>query len=195
MLKRQSGVSLIELLIGIAILAVLISFGVSSYRSWIQNSQIRNSAESVVNGLQLARAEALRRNAYVRFNLTDASSSAWTICIWDRTNNACSTAADATIQQYRPSEGSRNARLGGAASEATALTTALASGAGLPGGVMFSGFGRPADPGNDLMRIDVLNPSIDASEQRRLVIRVSLGGQVRMCDPKLSASTSPQGCV
>ena len=110
MLKRQAGVSLVELLIGIAILAILISFGISSYRSWIQNSQIRNSAESVVNGLQLARAEALRRNAYVRFNLTDANSSAWTICIWDRTNNACSTATDATIQQYQPSEGSRNAR-------------------------------------------------------------------------------------
>lgn len=194
MLTRQSGISLIEVLVVIAIIAVLMGFGMSSYQAWIQNTQIRNSAESIVNGLQLARAEALRRNAYVNFGLTNAASSAWRICLWDRAADTCLAGAE-IIQEYVPSEGSRNARIGAAVNEATALTTALASGAGLPGGVTFSGFGRPSNPGGDLMRIDVLNPNIPASDQRRLVVRVSLGGQVRMCDPKLALASSPQGCV
>lgn len=194
MLTRQAGISMVEVLIAVAIIAVLMGFGMSSYQAWIQNTQIRNSAESIVNGLQLARAEALRRNAFVNFGFTDAGSSAWRICIWDRAANACAAGVD-PIQQYVPSEGSRNARIGAAQNEATALTTPLAAGAGVPGGVTFSGFGRPSDPGGDLMRIDVTNPNISVADQRRLVIRVSLGGQVRMCDPKLSASTSPQGCA
>lgn len=194
MLTRQSGISLIEVLIVITIIAVLMGFGMSSYQAWIQNTQIRNSAESIINGLQLARAEALRRNAYVNFGLTNASSSAWRICIWDRAANDCAVGVD-PIQVYVPSEGSRNARIGAAVNDLTALATPLGAGAGIPGGVTFSGFGRPSNPGGDYMRIDVTNPNIPVADQRRLVIRVSLGGQVRMCDPKLSAATSPQGCT
>ena len=59
-----------ELLIGIAIIGILLALAAPNFAVWIQNSKIRTAAESIQNGLQLARAEAVRRNAQVRFQLT-----------------------------------------------------------------------------------------------------------------------------
>jgi len=52
-LKRQSGVTLIELLIVMAIVAILIAVGVPSYKSYIDNSKI-NNAQADLSALALA---------------------------------------------------------------------------------------------------------------------------------------------
>jgi hypothetical protein len=44
------------------------------------------------------------------------------------------------------------------------------------------------------MRIDVRNTKLPASEERRLSILINVGGQIRLCDPKLVRATNPQGC-
>ena len=49
--------TLIEMLIGLVILGVLMALGVPSFFAWLQSTQVRNAAESIQNGLQLARAE------------------------------------------------------------------------------------------------------------------------------------------
>ena len=61
---------MIELMVGIAIVAVLFAMASPSFGVWIKNSQIRTSAEAIQNGLMLARSEAVRRNTTVRFQLT-----------------------------------------------------------------------------------------------------------------------------
>ena len=58
---------MIELCIGLAVLAMLIAFAVPGMRGWLLNSQLRSTAESIQNGLQLARSEAVRRNVFVTF--------------------------------------------------------------------------------------------------------------------------------
>ena len=77
--SAQRGFTLIEMMIGLAILAITIMLGVPSYTAWIMNTQIRNAAESVLNGMQLARNEAVRRNASVQLALDTQSS--WTISV------------------------------------------------------------------------------------------------------------------
>ena len=67
----QRGFTLVELMIGIALLAIILAIGGPSFATWLQNTQIRNMSEAVKDGLQLARAEAVRRNARVRFQLVD----------------------------------------------------------------------------------------------------------------------------
>ncbi|MBK7423660.1 MAG: GspH/FimT family pseudopilin [Propionivibrio sp.] len=62
---------MIELLIGVAVLGILLALGASSFRVWIGNMRIRTTAEAIQNGLQLARGEAVRRNALVRFQLVN----------------------------------------------------------------------------------------------------------------------------
>ena len=50
---NQYGVSLLELMIAIAIGSVLLMLGIPSFKSWIQNTQTRTAAESILNGLQI----------------------------------------------------------------------------------------------------------------------------------------------
>lgn len=191
--RYQRGVTLIELLIGIAVLSVLLATGAPMFSDWIQNAQVRTTAESIQNGLQLARVEAIRRNASVRFEFTNTTGlSAWNVgCVISKAD------CPATIQQSSSGEGGRNARIGIAiATDATALTydTPLVAGAGLSAGagVTFNGFGTVPSAANDIARVDVLNAV--AANARRLVIVVGGGGLTRMCDPTLSLPDQPQGC-
>lgn len=189
-LGRQTGVSLVELLIGIAIVSLLMVMGAPAFNLWIQNTQVRTAAESIQNGLQIARTEAVRRNTNVRFSLADAGGLvAWSV-------DCVTVTADcpAAIQARSGGEGGANARAGIAVATGT-LGTALAPGAGLPAGVTFDGLGRvpTANIGTDIARIDVTNAV--RADARRMVILVNPGGQTRMCDPALSLATNPQGCA
>jgi type IV fimbrial biogenesis protein FimT len=182
----QGGMSIIEIVVTLAILGILMA---------IQNTQLRNAAESVLTGMQTARLEALKRNRLVSFRLTDANSTAWEICLYDPVADACSVAPDAVLTSKSASEASFNALLG-ADTAMSNPTTPIAGGTLIPGSTTFDSFGRlAATAPNNLMRVDVRNPQLTADFERRLVILVSLGGQVRMCDPKLAFATNPQGCV
>ncbi|WP_287655570.1 GspH/FimT family pseudopilin, partial [Accumulibacter sp.] len=68
-MKPGRGFSLVELLVGMAILGVLLAIAMPAFSNWLRNARVRTAAESVQNGLQLARAEAVRRNTSVRFQL------------------------------------------------------------------------------------------------------------------------------
>lgn len=192
---KQNGVTLIELMVGITIVSLLMVVGVPSFSLWIQNTQTRTAAESIQNGLQIARTEAVRRNMNVRFSLTDASGTvAWSV-------DCVNVTADcpAGIQSRSGGEGGVNARAGVSVAALPSpipvghFNTALAAGAGLPAGVTFDGMGRVpiANVGTDIARIDVTNVKAGV---RRMVIVIGTGGQTRMCDPAIALATNPQGC-
>ncbi len=193
LMHLQRGMTLVEFMIGLVIVAVLLSMGAPSFIEWIQNGQIRNSAEAIQNGLQLARAEAVRRNTTVRFQLASSvgddcalstSGGSWVVSLDDPTGACASAPSDTTaprIIQVRPAaEGSANAVV--AAGQATFI---------------FNGLGRltPVPVGN--VDIDISNPVGGSCQpvgaMRCLRVRVSPGGQLRMCDPT-RGSTDPQGC-
>jgi type IV fimbrial biogenesis protein FimT len=190
--RRHHGVTLIELMIGIAILAILLLAGLPSFNVWIQNTQVRSAAESIQNGLQTARNEAVRRNAKVRLNLTNTSGLvAWTVgCV------TVTVDCPATIQRRPAAEAGGGARVGVSTAVQTAADygTALAAGAGLSSGagVTFNNLGGIANIGSDITRIDIRHATAGA---RRLVVNVGTGGLIRMCDPALSLTSNPQGCV
>lgn len=188
---RSRGFTLIEVIITVAIMALLMTFGMPMYTQWNQNMQIRSAADSIVNGLQVARNEAVRMNQTVRFELTNAAGDEWRVCGWDVVNNDC---LGAPIQERSGAEGGLNARLGGTTVEMGDFAVPISAGDGIPAGVTFSSFGRALNPGLDLRRIDVRNPMLSAADERRLVILITGGGQVRMCDPKHVRATNAQGC-
>jgi len=61
----QGGFTLIELIIVIAIVAILVAVGVPSMREWIANQKVRGSANDLLFDLTYARSEAIKRNANV----------------------------------------------------------------------------------------------------------------------------------
>ncbi len=64
-LHHESGVTLVELLVTIAALAILASFALPSLTTVMQNNGLTASVNALITDFALARAEALKRNAPV----------------------------------------------------------------------------------------------------------------------------------
>lgn len=62
---RQAGVTLLELIVTIAVAAILLALAVPSFTSVINGNRITAAANELMAGIQSARMEAIRRNARV----------------------------------------------------------------------------------------------------------------------------------
>lgn len=74
---KQSGFSLIEAMVVVAIIAIMAGLAAPSMQQMLANSRIQTAAEGILSGLQLARTEAIRRNADLAF--CSGVSGAWEI--------------------------------------------------------------------------------------------------------------------
>jgi type IV fimbrial biogenesis protein FimT len=169
---KSHGFTLIELMIGIAIFSITLTFGVSSYRTWVQNTQIRNAAESIQNGIQRTRAEAVKRNTNMAFTM--GVNSAWEISV---------VSSGEVIESRAGSEGSKNVTVTATPGGATTITLSNL------GTVVAN-----ADTSATLTQVDLDSSVLDPAESRDLRVTIGLGGIVRMCDPNLAAGSSPRAC-
>lgn len=181
-LMKEMGVTLIELMISLVVLAMLMVLGLPSFSTWVNNVQIRNAADSIFNGLQLAKSEAVRRNYTVGFNFGGASE--WSVgcipAVADTTDDA-DTEPDcpAVIQQRSGSQGSQNTTVN--VSNLDGTRSLVFSGIGrLVGGLQVAGSVAVFDIQSSL------GSCAPAGRLHCLRIVVGQGGQIRMCDPALS---------
>jgi len=63
--KESAGLTLIELLTALAVFALILGFGVPSYRDWIASRELANHAEYLAQTLMQARSEAVKRQSRV----------------------------------------------------------------------------------------------------------------------------------
>ncbi|AZN38139.1 GspH/FimT family pseudopilin [Iodobacter ciconiae] len=73
---NQRGFTLIEILITLLIFGILLSLAGPAFQNWVRSTQLRTYAESFQSAVQLARAEAIKRNGYVELILTDDAIAA-----------------------------------------------------------------------------------------------------------------------
>ncbi len=188
----QRGVTLIEMMIALAIVAMVLMVGVPAFTIFLQNQQIKNAAQTVMIGLSSARAESIRRNAAVRFQFVSdltagcvlaTNSLAWVVSLADP-DSACDAVPGATtapqiVEKRSATEGTRNVTV---VADATTAT--------------FSGLGRLLGAG--ITQIDVSNSTgtcehVDLinGKMRCLRVLISAGGEARMCDPKVAVPVPP----
>jgi type IV fimbrial biogenesis protein FimT len=202
---KQQGVTLIELMIGLVIVGILFAAGGPAYSTWIKSQQVRTAAESILNGIQLARSTAVNNNAPTRFNLCDTSSS-WQVLAASSTAAAVS-AADATcgagqavsagneirVQERTNKEGSSSAGIT-ANSTIPAPTTLPVTDDGSRS-ITFDSFGRVVSPNADASNPITTIMVGAAGGARSLLVIVQTGGGVRMCDPSaLLSANDPRHC-
>lgn len=75
--KRQRGVTLTELLVTIAIIGILASIAIPSYRDNIERSRLKQAVEALKSDMQFARAEAIKRSVNVHVSRLPAAAGAW----------------------------------------------------------------------------------------------------------------------
>jgi len=80
-IRAQSGFTLIELIVVMAVAAILLGVGVPSFTSAIKNSRQSSTYQSIVGALYLARSEAVKRSNMI------------TVCA-RKSATACDTSAD-----------------------------------------------------------------------------------------------------
>jgi type IV fimbrial biogenesis protein FimT len=160
------GFTLIELLIVVVIFGIGASIAAPSFAPMIANYRVRAGSEAILNGLYLARAEAIRRNSTVSFTL-NASGSGW----------AVAQVAPATTIQTRPDAESPGVT--------TASSTASRVVTFMPNGMV------DTTPAARLEQVTV-SSVVNNTESRR--INIFGGGLIRMCDPGAGAVNDPRRC-
>jgi type IV fimbrial biogenesis protein FimT len=172
------GFTLIELMIAIAIVAILLVLGVPTLRGVIENTRIRTAAESWNYGITLARNNAVRLNTTVEF-LVD--NTGWQVRRLDPVANAF-----VVLHRGSGKEGAANLNI-----------TIAPEGADR---IAFNSLGRAlaaslSDGSAPITGIDFESavPS-GLSGYRPLRIQVLAGGMTRVCDPHV-ANTDPRTCL
>jgi type IV fimbrial biogenesis protein FimT len=173
---REAGFTMVELLVTIAIFALLAAMAVPTLRTVMANSRIRAAAQSLQNGLAMARNEAVRLNTQVEFVMT---AGGWSIQRVDGLNGGL-------LQQASGKE------------RASGITLAVTPSAS--DRVTFDAFGRrlavnPTTSTGAVTRIDIRATSTSGlTGHKPLRVEISGGGAARVCDTAV-ASTEPKACI
>lgn len=160
------GFTIIELMIGLAIVGLLVMIAMPEFTKLMANIQIRTASEGLLNGLQTARGEAVKRNGNVQLIL--GSRSGYSVQI---------VSTGEVIRRRSGNEGSR-----------TATITVTPPGATI---VTFNSFGLVAsnpDGSASISQIDVGSAALTPADVRPM--RIVAASAARMCDPQAAAGDS-----
>lgn len=169
---RARGFTLVELMMGIVILAILLVIAAPTMQQFMGNTRIRNTAESLAAGLRQAQVEAIKRNRDIEFIV---EADGW------------------RINDPDPDVG------GPVQAEPYATAGMVTVDANPPGTtrVVYSGIGQyrpvatpgaPPPPG-PVQWINLTGTTPDP-HPLRVVIDPALGLGIRVCDPQFSSASA-----
>lgn len=175
-MRKQLGYSLVELMVAVTIVGVLAAIAIPEIRIMVENGKISTAAHSVMNGLQLARAEAIKRNLPIEFDLTAGAVDAGSVASIVPAANG----QNWMVRVQDPVNGISFVQ--GRAADESALQSVQIAGVAA---VTFNGLGENTMAAQ--AQYGISNPKGGAcapgGPMRCLRVQVSPGGQARICDP------------
>ncbi len=98
--KKPKGFTLVELMVTIAIAAIVLGVAIPSFSSTIDSNRLTTHANELVTALNLARSEAIKRGVQVTVRNKGASThweSGWYVFVDSNGNNAFNDDGDSTL--------------------------------------------------------------------------------------------------
>jgi len=91
-MRSQKGVTLIELMIAIGVLAIIATMAMPGMQRIIENNRVTSQANAMLSGITLARSEAVKRGVPVSFDAFNGDySNGW--CVRITSGDECHDAA------------------------------------------------------------------------------------------------------
>lgn len=88
-MKKHSGFTLVELVVTMAIAAILVTIGIPSFRDFIMNNRLVSQANEFAGAINLARSGAIKqqRNAYITSVSGTNWANGWTVWVDNNSNS------------------------------------------------------------------------------------------------------------
>jgi type IV fimbrial biogenesis protein FimT len=187
----QKGFSLLELLTVLVIAMTVMMLGLPSMKSAWVNQQVRSSADGIMSGLQLAKSEAMKRNARVYFFMTTSEDAT---CVLSQSGRFWVVGRDVptgACQSIASETSAPRIRAKGRALDTTGKITAI-SPTGHTVGFNGSGFVIPnADGSASMTSLVVAAPQVGGTTP--ITIQVAEAGRIKMCLSSAPAG-DPRAC-
>lgn len=87
-MKHENGFTLVELMITVAVAAILATVAVPSMTNFIKKQRLKNAAEFVYGKLQFARTEAIKQSKVIFVRFSNGANGGWSFGIGDN-STAC----------------------------------------------------------------------------------------------------------
>jgi len=193
---RQTGLTLVELMIAIAVVGVLLTIGLPSFSNMIDTNRLKGAAETLYGNIQRARSESIKRNDDIYVNFSADGSATWvygvsnvtgcTLAQTDATNaSACTIVVDdgdGTVHGINSATDTGDKLLMRFVSDewvdVTMALNSFASGTQLA----FNGRqGTTRDSATGTFSIGTVQ--LTSGDGKRLDVRVAALGQIRICSP------------
>ncbi len=170
--RPARGVTLIELLVALTVMAILAGIAVPSFTTFMQRSALSTEADALASALSVARANALSRNTWVTVAPINADwQNGWTVCL-NPTRNADCTGLNVILQRARNTQ---DLTIGFSSTpQATALS--------------YSPVGYTRTLADTMQSAQILMTLGNANQR---LVDVSQLGRVRVCTP---TTTTPATC-
>lgn len=173
----QTGFTLVELMVVIAIIGITAAIAVPNFQNYIKNLRIKTTADSIQSGLQKARAEALKRNARIIFTINNDSSWSYGCVTPVDVDNDGTIDCPATIETRTATESSAD------------ISVTPDSGTD----ITFTSLGtRLVGSGFNSIAVDM--SSMDAADSNDLNVTVGPGGNVKLCNPNFDGTADLRKC-
>ncbi len=94
---KENGITLVELLITIGIIAIVAAVSAPAFSHIIDKQRLQGAADSFYADLQLTRSEAIKRHAPITLSVTLAEDKSWCYAQSDSGRCNCTVVAECTL--------------------------------------------------------------------------------------------------